>query len=124
MPERAWGFNSPLAHISSRFMTWGFVYSWPISRLISSTGVAPALLGGLAMAWIEQKQRRDGGVSARVVWRLGGTREGAYRSETFGAGSDSQNLAWADGFKKMVDAAGQRWPDGWVRGGGLRPSQG
>lgn len=32
------------------------------------------------MAWIEQKQRRDGGVSARVVWRLGGTREGAYRS--------------------------------------------
>ena len=41
------------------------------------------------MAWIEKKQRRDGGVSARVVWRLGGTREGAYQSETFGAGSDA-----------------------------------
>lgn len=29
----------------------------------------------------------------------------------------------ADGFKKMVDAAGQRWPDGWVKGEGfVRPS--
>jgi hypothetical protein len=71
------------------------------------------------MAWIEKKQRRDGTVSARVVWRLGGTREGAYQSETFGAGSDAQNLARADGFKKMVAAAGQRWPDGWVRGEGF-----
>ncbi|MGH3470742.1 MAG: tyrosine-type recombinase/integrase [Nocardioidaceae bacterium] len=74
------------------------------------------------MAWIEKKQRTDGGVSARVVWRLGGGRGGAYQSETFGVGSDSQNLARADGFKKMVDAAGQRWPDGWVKGEGfVRP---
>ncbi len=58
------------------------------------------------MAWIEKKQRTDGGVSARVVWRLGGTREGAYQSETFGAGSDAQNLARAGGLKKMADAAG------------------
>ncbi len=57
------------------------------------------------MAWIEKKQRSDGAVSARVVWRLGGTREGDYQSETFGAGGDAQNLARADGFKKMVDAA-------------------
>jgi hypothetical protein len=27
------------------------------------------------MAGIEKKKRRDGGVSARVVWRLGGTQE-------------------------------------------------
>jgi hypothetical protein len=75
------------------------------------------------MAWIEKKQRRDGGVSARVVWRLGGTREGAYQSETFSAGSDAQNVARADGFKKMVDAGGQRWPDGWVKGEGfVRPA--
>jgi hypothetical protein len=74
------------------------------------------------MAWIEKKKRRDGGISARVVWRLGGTRDGAYQSETFAAGGDAQNLARADGFKKMVDAAGQRWPDGWVRGEGfVRP---
>jgi len=67
------------------------------------------------MAWIEKRKRGDGGVSARVVWRLGGSREGAYQAETFSAGSDAQNLARADGFMKMVDAAGQRWPDGWVR---------
>jgi hypothetical protein len=74
------------------------------------------------MAWIEKKQRTDGGISARVVWRLGGRRDGAYQSETFSAGTDAQNLARADGFKKMVDAAGQGWPDGWVRGEGfVRP---
>ena len=74
------------------------------------------------MAWIDKRGRSDGGVSARVVWRLGGARDGAYQAETFGAGTDAQNLARADGFKKMVDAAGQRWPDGWVKGEGfVRP---
>lgn len=74
------------------------------------------------MAWIEKRTRGDGGVSARVVWRLGGTRDGAYQAETFSAGTDAQNRARADGFKKMVDAAGQRWPDGWVKGEGfVRP---
>ncbi|MGZ6849480.1 MAG: hypothetical protein ACXVEV_01325 [Nocardioidaceae bacterium] len=74
------------------------------------------------MAWIEKRTRGDGGASARVVWRLGGRRDGAYQAETFGAGSDAQNLARADGFKKMVDAAGQRWPAGWVKGEGfVRP---
>jgi hypothetical protein len=75
------------------------------------------------MAWIEKRTRGDGGVSARVIWRLGGTREGAYQAETFSVGSDAQNLARADGFKKMVDAAGQRWPDGWIKGEGfVRPA--
>ncbi|GAA4124237.1 hypothetical protein GCM10022215_31770 [Nocardioides fonticola] len=74
------------------------------------------------MAWIEKKKRADGGTAARVVWRLGGG-GGPYQSETCGAGSDAQNLARADGFKKMVEAAGQRWPEGWVRGEGfVRPS--
>jgi hypothetical protein len=74
------------------------------------------------MAWIEKRHRSDGAVSTRVVWRLGGARDGAYQCETFGAGSGAQNLARADGFKKMVDAAGQRWPDGWVKGEGfVRP---
>jgi integrase len=75
------------------------------------------------MAWIEQRKRGDGGVSARVIWRLGGTRDGARQVETFSAGSDAQNLARADGFKRMVDAAGQRWPEGWVKGEGfVRPA--
>lgn len=71
------------------------------------------------MAWIEKRRRSDGGVSARVVWRMVGTRDGAYQAETFSAGSDARNHARADGFKAMVDAGGQRWPDGWVKGEGF-----
>ena len=71
------------------------------------------------MAWIEQRTRSDGGRSAVVRWRLGGSRTGRRQTETFGAGSDDQNLARAAGFKRMVDAAGQEWPDGWVKGEGF-----
>ena len=67
------------------------------------------------MAWIEQRRRADGGVTARVFWRPGGCRDTPRDWETFSAGSDAQNLARADGFKRMVEAAGQRWPDGWVK---------
>ncbi len=74
------------------------------------------------MAWIMERKRCDGGVSATVVWRLGGTRSGGYQSETFAAGSDAQNLSRAEAFRELVDAAGQRWPDGWVKGQGfVRP---
>jgi len=74
------------------------------------------------MAWIEQRRRTDGGLSARVKWRLGGGRGAPFQVETFSAGSDAQNLARAEGFKQMVDAAGQRWPEGWVKGMGfVRP---
>ena len=77
----------------------------------------------MVVAWIEKKRRADGGASARVVWRLGGSRDGAYQSETFSAGTDAVNLERARGFKSMVDAAGQRWPEGWVHGEGfVRPS--
>jgi hypothetical protein len=44
------------------------------------------------MAWIQKRKRADGGVSATVVWRQGGTRAGAYQSETFAAGTDAQHL--------------------------------
>jgi len=71
------------------------------------------------MAWIEQQRRADGGLTARVIWRPGGGRDTTRVWETFSAGSNAQNLARADGFKRMVDAAGQRWPDGWVRGEGF-----
>lgn len=73
------------------------------------------------MAWIEKRKRSDGGVSAYVAWRLGGG-SGPRQTETFTAGSDEQNLARADGFKKMVESAGEYWPDGWVKGEGfVRP---
>jgi hypothetical protein len=74
------------------------------------------------MAWIEQRRRADGGLTARVFWRPGGCRDTPCEWETFGAGSDAQNLARADGFRRMMEAAGQRWPDGWVKGEGfVRP---
>jgi hypothetical protein len=74
------------------------------------------------MAWIEQHRRADGGLTVRVIWRPGSARDATRVWETFGAGSDAQNLARADGFKRMVEAAGQRWPDGWVKGEGfVRP---
>ena len=68
------------------------------------------------MAWIEQRRRADGGLTVRVMWRPSGGRDAPRVWETFSVGSDSQNLARADGFKRMVEAAGQRWPDGRVRG--------
>jgi hypothetical protein len=74
------------------------------------------------MAWIEQRRRADGGLTTRVIWRPAGARATARESETFSVGSDAQNLARADGFKRMVDTAGQRWPEAWVKGEGfIRP---
>ena len=35
------------------------------------------------MAWIEQRRRADGGLTARVIWRLGGGRDAVRASETF-----------------------------------------
>ena len=74
----------------------------------------------MGMAWIEQRTRSDGGRSAVVRWRLGGSRTGRVQTETFGAGSD--DLARAAGYNRMVEAAGQEWPDCWVKGEGfVRP---
>jgi hypothetical protein len=76
------------------------------------------------MAWIQQKKRSDGGTSAAVRWRLGGARSGPMQTETFSAGSDDQNLARAEGFRRMVEAGGHEWPDGWVKGMGfVRPRE-
>jgi integrase len=76
------------------------------------------------MAWIQRKQRSDGGTSAAVRWRLGGARSGPMQTETFSAGNDDQNLARAQGFQRMVEAAGHEWPDGWVKGMGfVRPRE-
>lgn len=75
------------------------------------------------MAWIEERERGGGGVSVRVVWRLGGTREGARQVETFSVGTNDQNRARATSFMRLVDLAGQRCPEGWVKGEGfVRPA--
>jgi hypothetical protein len=72
-----------------------------------------------AMAYIEEILRADGGTSCAVRWRLGGSRTGRRQTETFGAGTDAQNRARAEGFRTMVAAAGEFWPEGWVKGRGF-----
>ena len=71
------------------------------------------------MVWIEQRERAGGRLVARVTWRLGGARDGVRQVETFAIGTNAQNFARAEGFKRMVEASGQRWPEGWVKGEGF-----
>jgi hypothetical protein len=58
-----------------------------------------------------------------VRWRLGGSRSGRKERETFGARTDARNKARAEGFREMVAAAGEFWPDAWVKGR-VRPRSG
>ena len=120
MPERAWGFKSPLGHSFVPLLTCGFLALGSRVGPCGCTVVAP---GVVLMAWTDARTRSDGGTSYTVRWRLGGTRNGVRQSETFAAGSAAQNAARADGFKLMVIAAGEFWPDGWVKGAGfVRPN--
>ena len=61
------------------------------------------------MATVKTRRRADGTSGYRVVWRDGGSRDGAWESETFARKAD------AGRFRRDVDLAGQRWPDGWVK---------
>ncbi|MGW2932926.1 tyrosine-type recombinase/integrase [Streptomyces sp. NPDC001156] len=65
------------------------------------------------MASIRKRVRKDGSTAHQVRWREGGSREGAPQSEVF----DSEPEAIQ--FKALVDAHGQQWPPGWVKGEGF-----
>src|SRR5215207_11411684 len=125
-PQGRGGSNPPSRTSTIPGLTWAYMESaaGPESPgwHQGGTKLAPTQFGGPGMALIEQRRRADGGLTARVIWRFGGCRDAPREWETFGAGSDAQNLARADGFKRMVEAAGQRLPDGWVKGEGfVRP---
>src|SRR4051794_2576394 len=47
------------------------------------------------------------GTSHRVKWR----QDGSWQSETFGADRKAQALR----FKRDVELAGNRWPEGWIK---------
>jgi hypothetical protein len=64
------------------------------------------------VATIKTRIQKDGTPSHRVVWRQGGTRDGSWESETF------LHKTEATRFRRDVDAAGQHWPDSWVKGVG------
>jgi integrase len=63
---------------------------------------------------VERPRGKDGsaGISYQVKWRLGGTRSGAWVSETF------SGRAHAESFRLDVEDAGHQWPKGWVKGKG------
>jgi integrase len=64
------------------------------------------------MASVHPREYADGVVKYQVKWREGGGRSGPGQSEQF------EDETAADVFKKAVDAAGQHWPPGWVKGQG------
>jgi integrase len=65
------------------------------------------------MAALVTRPRRDGSVAYKVQWRLGGARQGLWQSETF----DDRREALR--FQTMVEAHGELWPTGWVKGWGF-----
>ncbi|MFF3989097.1 tyrosine-type recombinase/integrase [Streptomyces sp. NPDC001797] len=71
------------------------------------------------MASIRKRVRQDGSTAHQVRWREGGSRDSAPQSEVF----DSEPEAIQ--FKALVDAHGQHWPSGWVKGEGfVQPGEG
>ncbi|MBB0228463.1 tyrosine-type recombinase/integrase, partial [Streptomyces calidiresistens] len=69
------------------------------------------------MASIVERPKKDGSVTYQVKWREGGGRGAPGQSENF---TDRDQ---AETFKRLVDAHGQRWPRGWVRGKGFVEEQ-
>src|SRR2546426_222355 len=64
------------------------------------------------MATYRKRVRKDGSAWFQVRWLQGG-RGGSWESERF------EDEASAERFKRLVDAHGQQWPPGWVRGEGF-----
>jgi integrase len=65
------------------------------------------------MASIRRRVRKDGTTAHQVRWLEGGLRGGIPESEVF----DSEPEAIQ--FKLLVDAHGQHWPPGWIKGEGF-----
>lgn len=65
------------------------------------------------MATLVARPRRDGSKAYKVQWRLGGSRDGLWQSETF----DDRKAALK--FQALVEAHHHRWPEGWVKGWGF-----
>ena len=59
----------------------------------------------------ERRPNRDGTTSWRIAWR----EDGKKQSETFATRQAAQE------FRVLVEGAGNRWPEGWVKGHGFPP---
>ena len=65
------------------------------------------------MATVVTRRHRDGDITYKVQWLLGGSRGAPWQSETFA------DRRAALKFQALVDANRQRWPEGWVKGVGF-----
>lgn len=65
------------------------------------------------MAYIQERPQKNGAVTYQVRWIDGGGRTGEKQSERFG------DRGAAEQFKNLVNAHGQHWPHGWVKGQGF-----
>ena len=65
------------------------------------------------MASVVTRRHKSGDITYKVQFRLGGRRGAAWQSETF------VDHRAALKFVALVDANGQRWPEGWVKGVGF-----
>jgi integrase len=65
------------------------------------------------MARIKKRVRRDSTTAHQVRWLEGGQRNGDPQSEVFGSEPEAIQ------FKLLVNAHGQHWPPGWVKGEGF-----
>lgn len=65
------------------------------------------------MAYIAERPQKDGTITYQVRWIAGGGRTGERCNEKFGD-RDS-----ADTFRTLVNAHGQHWPPGWIKGQGF-----
>ncbi|WP_406398749.1 tyrosine-type recombinase/integrase [Streptomyces uncialis] len=64
------------------------------------------------MASIRKRAKKDGSATYQVRWLQGG-RGGDWEDEKFG------DVTAAEDFKRLVDAHGQQWPYGWIKGRGF-----
>ena len=65
------------------------------------------------MASVVTRRHKNGDITYKVQFRLGGRRGAPWQSETF------VDHRAALKFVSLVDANGQRWPEGWVKGVGF-----
>lgn len=70
------------------------------------------------MAYVKEMKNARGVVTShRVIWRLGGSRTGAPQAERFDPTEEGREAA--ELFCEAVNANGQHWPPGWVKGKGM-----
>jgi integrase len=67
------------------------------------------------MASIVKRPQKSGEITYQVKWR----QDGEWQTENFGGPDGDQAAGQAEQFKGLVEAHGNKWPYGWIRGKGF-----